>query len=85
MVVYLNQFLDHVFLLSEIFQNRILGIHVVGPNAGEMIQGFSIALKCGATKEHLDNLIGIHPTNAEVSKRNMLKSIRKTKTIRPVD
>ena len=73
-----------MFLLSEIFQNRIVGIHVIGPNAGEMIQGFSIALKCGATKEYLDNLIGIHPTNAEVSKQNILKSIRKTKTVRPV-
>ena len=45
---------------------RVIGIHVIGPNAGEIIQGFSIALKLGATKVHFDELIGIHPTNAEV-------------------
>lgn len=47
-------------------ENKVIGIHVLGPNAGEVIQGFSIALKLGATKAHFDNLIGIHPTNAEV-------------------
>jgi len=46
--------------------NRIVGMHYLGPNAGEVIQGFGIALKLGATKESLDNLIGIHPTNAEI-------------------
>lgn len=45
---------------------RVVGVHVVGPNAGEIIQGFGIALKIGATKEHFDELIGIHPTNAEI-------------------
>jgi len=53
---------------------RIVGMHIIGPNAGEVIQGFSIALKTGATKEHLDDLIGIHPTNAEV-----LTTLDKTK------
>ena len=42
-------------------------MHIVGPGAGEIIQGFAIAFKVGATKEHFDDLIGIHPTNAEVS------------------
>jgi len=46
--------------------NRIVGMHYLGPNAGEVIQGFGIAFKLGATKESLDNLIGIHPTNAEI-------------------
>jgi len=45
---------------------RVVGVHIVGPNAGEVVQGFGIALKVGATKEHFDDLIGIHPTNAEV-------------------
>lgn len=45
---------------------RVLGMHVLGPNAGEVIQGFGIALKLGATKLDFDRLIGIHPTNAEV-------------------
>ncbi|XP_065656968.1 thioredoxin reductase 1, cytoplasmic isoform X4 [Hydra vulgaris] len=47
-------------------EERILGMHVLGPNAGEIIQGFSIAFKVGAKKQHLDDLIGIHPTNAEI-------------------
>jgi glutathione reductase (NADPH) len=44
---------------------RVLGVHVVGPDAGEIIQGFAVALKCGATKAQLDATIGIHPTSAE--------------------
>jgi thioredoxin reductase (NADPH) len=38
----------------------------MGPNAGEMTQGFTLALKMGATKADFDNSIGIHPTCAEV-------------------
>lgn len=45
---------------------RVVGLHIMGPNAGEMIQGFSIALKLNAVKADFDRLIGIHPTNAEV-------------------
>jgi len=44
---------------------RVVGLHVCGPNAGEMTQGFAVALKCGATKEHFDRTVGIHPTNVE--------------------
>jgi len=44
---------------------KVVGLHVVGPNAGEMTQGFAVALKCGATKAHFDNTVGIHPTNVE--------------------
>jgi len=39
----------------------------MGPNAGEVMQGFAAAMKCGLTKELLDSTIGIHPTTAEVS------------------
>ncbi|XP_074127549.1 thioredoxin reductase 1, cytoplasmic isoform X1 [Sminthopsis crassicaudata] len=45
---------------------RVVGFHVLGPNAGEVTQGFAAALKCGLTKEQLDNTIGIHPVCAEV-------------------
>ena len=45
----------------------MVGFHVVGPNAGEITQGFSIALQMKATKENFDDLVGIHPTCAEVS------------------
>lgn len=44
---------------------RVLGVHMVGPDAGEIIQGFAIALTCGATKRQFDATIGIHPTIAE--------------------
>lgn len=45
--------------------DRVVGIHVVGPDAGEMIQGFAVAMRAGATKEIFDTTIGIHPTAAE--------------------
>merc|ERR1719440_1135239 len=44
---------------------RVVGLHICRPNAGEMTQGFAVALKCGATKEHFDKTVGIHPTNVE--------------------
>ncbi|XP_037869124.1 thioredoxin reductase 1, mitochondrial isoform X3 [Bombyx mori] len=44
---------------------RILGLHFVGPVAGEVIQGFAAAVKCGITMEQLMNTVGIHPTVAE--------------------
>jgi thioredoxin reductase (NADPH) len=44
---------------------RIVGFHVCGPNAGEVTQGFAVAIKCGATKEDFDETVGIHPTTAE--------------------
>jgi glutathione reductase (NADPH) len=45
--------------------DRVLGVHMVGPDAGEIIQGFAVALKAGATKATFDATIGIHPTAAE--------------------
>jgi hypothetical protein len=37
--------------------NQIVGIHFLGPNAGEVIQGYSLAIKCGATKSLLDSVV----------------------------
>jgi glutathione reductase (NADPH) len=45
--------------------DRVLGVHMVGPDAGEIVQGMAVALKAGATKETFDRTIGIHPTAAE--------------------
>jgi glutathione reductase (NADPH) len=45
--------------------DRVLGCHMVGPDAGEIIQGLAVALNCGATKAQFDATIGIHPTAAE--------------------
>jgi glutathione reductase (NADPH) len=45
--------------------DRVLGVHMVGPDAGEIVQGMAVALKAGATKSTFDRTIGIHPTAAE--------------------
>lgn len=45
--------------------DRVLGCHMVGPDAGELMQGIAVALKAGATKQVFDDTIGIHPTAAE--------------------
>jgi glutathione reductase (NADPH) len=45
--------------------DRVLGCHMVGADAPEIIQGLAIALKCGATKKQFDQTVGIHPSAAE--------------------
>ena len=45
--------------------DRVLGCHMIGPDAGEIIQGLAVALRCNATKAQFDATIGIHPTAAE--------------------
>jgi glutathione reductase (NADPH) len=45
--------------------DRVLGCHMVGPDAGEIVQSLAIALKAGATKQIFDDTIGVHPTAAE--------------------
>ena len=50
-------------LIAE--SDRILGLHMLSPDAGEILQGFGVALKAGATKSDFDRTIGIHPTAAE--------------------
>jgi glutathione reductase (NADPH) len=52
-------------LVVERASGRVLGCHMVGPDAAEITQGLAIALKCGATKAQFDATIGIHPTAAE--------------------
>jgi len=52
-------------LVVEPESGRVIGAHMLGPDAGEIIQGLSIALQCGATKAQFDATIGIHPTAAE--------------------
>jgi len=44
---------------------RIVGLHVIGAGADEMLQGFAVALKMGASKRHFDDTVAIHPTSAE--------------------
>ncbi|MFV2948416.1 glutathione-disulfide reductase [Pseudomonas japonica] len=52
-------------LVVDAETDRVLGCHMVGPDAGEIIQGLGIALKAGATKQQFDETIGVHPTAAE--------------------
>jgi glutathione reductase (NADPH) len=52
-------------LIVDDASDRVIGVHMVGPEAGETIQGIAIALKAGATKAIFDRTIGIHPTAAE--------------------
>ena len=52
-------------LVVEQESQRVLGAHMIGPDAGEIIQGVAIAVKLGATKAQFDATIGIHPTVAE--------------------
>jgi glutathione reductase (NADPH) len=52
-------------LIVDTASDRVVGVHMMGPDAGEIIQGMAIALKAGATKAIFDDTIGIHPTSAE--------------------
>jgi glutathione reductase (NADPH) len=52
-------------LVVDAASDRVLGAHMVGDHAGEIIQGIAIALVCGATKAQFDATVGIHPTAAE--------------------
>jgi glutathione reductase (NADPH) len=45
--------------------DRVLGLHMVGADAGEIVQGFAVALTAGVTKAQVDATLGIHPTAAE--------------------
>jgi glutathione reductase (NADPH) len=52
-------------LIVDSATDRVVGIHMLGDDAGEIIQGMAIAMKAGATKATFDSTIGIHPTAAE--------------------
>ncbi len=52
-------------LVVDRADERVLGLHIASADAGEIVQGFAVALNCGATKADFDRTIGIHPTLAE--------------------
>ena len=52
-------------LITVAPEDRIVGVHVIGPGADEMMQGFAVAVRMGATKADFDNTIAIHPTSSE--------------------
>jgi glutathione reductase (NADPH) len=52
-------------LVVDAKTDRVVGCHMLGPDAPEIIQGIAIAVKCGATKKQFDQTVGIHPSAAE--------------------
>ena len=52
-------------LIVEPKTEHVVGVHMVGPDAAELIQGLAVAIKCGATKAQFDATVGIHPTSGE--------------------
>ena len=52
-------------LVIDAATERVVGCHMLGPDAPEIIQGLAVAVKCGATKRQFDQTIGIHPSAAE--------------------
>jgi glutathione reductase (NADPH) len=52
-------------LVVDAGTDRVVGLHMVGPDAGEIVQGFAVAMRAGATKAVFDGTLGIHPTVAE--------------------
>jgi len=52
-------------LVVEPTSNKVVGAHMVGSDAAEIMQGIAIAIKAGATKADFDATVGIHPSSAE--------------------
>ena len=46
-------------------EEKVVGLHAIGYGVDEMIQGFAVAIKMGATKKDFDNTVAIHPTGSE--------------------
>ncbi len=56
---------SHMKLITAGAEERIVGCHVIGEGADEMLQGFAVAIRMGATKSDFDDTVAIHPSNAE--------------------
>jgi glutaredoxin len=62
-------------LCNKLDKLRVVGLHIAGPNAGEITQGYAIAMRLRATKKDFDLTVGIHPTNSEIfTTMNITKS-----------
>ena len=55
----------YIKLITNAVNDRIVGLHYLGENAAEIIQGFAVAVVKGLKKSDLDQTIGIHPSSAE--------------------
>lgn len=67
-------------MLVHVDSGRVVGCHMVGPDAAEIMQGLAIALKCNATKAQFDATVGIHPSAAEewVTMRTKTRTVQGT-------
>jgi glutathione reductase (NADPH) len=65
-------------LVVDARSDRVLGCHMLGPDAPEIIQGLAVAIKCGATKRQFDQTVGIHPSAAEEFVTMREKTVRPT-------
>jgi glutathione reductase (NADPH) len=65
-------------LVVDANSDRVVGAHMVGDDAAEIMQGFAVAVKVGVTKKQLDSTVGIHPTAAEefVTMRSVTRQLR---------
>ena len=52
-------------IVTQRSSDRVLGVHIVGRNADEMIQGVAVAVRLGVTKADFDRTVAVHPTGAE--------------------
>ena len=66
-------------LVVDARSDRVLGCHMLGPDAPEIIQGLAVAVKCGATKKQFDQTVGIHPSAAEEFVTMREKTVRPAK------
>ena len=61
-------------IVNKSENDRVIGFHILSPNAGEITQGIGVAIKCGLTKDQLDDTVGIHPTIAEVRQIKIIEN-----------
>jgi len=66
----INSFTEHrtqarMKLVTVGADQRVVGVHLFGPGSDEMLQGFAVAMRMGATKQDFDDTVAIHPTSAE--------------------
>jgi glutathione reductase (NADPH) len=66
-------------IVVDAASDRVVGCHMLGPDAPEIVQGLAIAVKCGATKRQFDQTVGIHPSAAEEFVTMREKAVRPTK------
>ena len=56
---------SYMKLIVNKLDDKVVGLHMVGEHAGEIVQGFAVAIKAGATKATFDSTVGVHPSSAE--------------------